>query len=56
VNTLRRDYLVADVSLLVALAATGGAVYFALTAKPSAPSVAITPLPGGAAVGASASF
>ena len=57
VHTLRRDYLVADISLLVALAATGGAVYFALSAKPSPPvALSLSPLVGGAALGARASF
>ena len=34
VDTLRRDYLIADVSLGVGLVAGAAAVYFALTAKP----------------------
>lgn len=34
VAALRRDYVVADVSLLVALAAAGGAIAFAVTSKP----------------------
>lgn len=37
VSSLRGDYLVADVSLLMALAATGGAVYFAIRSSPDAP-------------------
>jgi hypothetical protein len=36
ISTVRRDYAVADVSLLAALAAGGGALYFALTSKPEA--------------------
>lgn len=39
VSTLRRDYAVADVSLLTALAAGGGAVYFALTSTREASGV-----------------
>jgi hypothetical protein len=39
VAALRRDYLVADVSLFGALAAAGGAVAFALTSKPEGPGV-----------------
>src|SRR5262249_47654591 len=34
VSALRRDYLIADMSLLVALATGGGAIYFALTKPP----------------------
>jgi hypothetical protein len=42
VSSLRADYVIADVSLLAALAATGGAVYFAIRsgADASAPSTA----------------
>jgi hypothetical protein len=42
VSSLRADYVIADVSLLAALAATGGAVYFAIrsSADASAPSAA----------------
>jgi hypothetical protein len=60
VSTLRRDYAVADISLLVALAATGGALYFALTSKPASPApaaaVSVQPIAGGALLGASATF
>jgi hypothetical protein len=35
VATLRRDYVAADLSLVVALAAAGGAIYFALSKPPS---------------------
>jgi hypothetical protein len=38
VSSLRSDYVVADVSLLMALAATGGAVYFGIRSTPDAPS------------------
>jgi hypothetical protein len=38
VDTLRRAYLLADVSLLVSLAAGGGALYFALSSKHGAKS------------------
>src|SRR5262249_36854562 len=44
VASLRRDYLVADASLVAALAAAGGAVFFALTSsgveEPAAPASA----------------
>lgn len=62
VSTLRRDYLVADVSWIVALAAAGGALYFALR-TPSAPAqpqaawtLTLRPNAGGASVGAETGF
>ncbi len=62
ISSLRRDYVIADVSLLVALAATGGALYFALSSKPAAPPqttgwwLTIAPQLAGATVGAAARF
>jgi hypothetical protein len=70
IATLRRDYLVADVSLLVGLAAIGGAVYFWLTRGPASASTAagpatrdagelalrISPVAGGATLGTVVSF
>jgi hypothetical protein len=51
---------VADISLLVAVVATGGAIYFALSSKPAAPAphvaVSIGPVVGGAAIGARGAF
>jgi hypothetical protein len=40
VSSLRSDYVIADVSLLAALAAAGGAVYFAIRSGAGAPSAA----------------
>jgi hypothetical protein len=45
VAELRRDYLVADVSLVGALAAAGGAVAFALVSNHEAPSAAPPSVP-----------
>jgi hypothetical protein len=67
VSALRRDYAVADISLLVALAAGGGAIYFALTKPPpdaspiqTAPKsgwwLGVQPQLGGASLAAGARF
>ncbi len=61
VSTLRRDYLVADISWIVGLAAAGGALYFVLRPAPSAAPAAawgltLRPTRGGAGVGMEGSF
>lgn len=63
VTSLRRAYLLADVSLGVALVSAGAALYIALTSRgqappPKAPPVALDwrPLVGGGAITASAAF
>lgn len=63
-DSLRREYLFADVSLAVALVATGGALYFAFASRPAtaraeAPRslrVAVKPITRGAFVGAELGF
>lgn len=62
ISSLRRDYAIADVSLLLALAAGGGALYFALSKPAPAPAptsgwwLTVTPQVGGAALGALTRF
>ena len=64
VDSLRREYLFADVSLAVALVATGGALYFAFAPRPATPRaeaprslrVAVKPIARGAFVGAVLGF
>jgi hypothetical protein len=64
VDSLRREYLLADVSLVIALAAAGGALYFAFASRPAAPRadaprslrVAVKPLARGAFFGAELGF
>jgi hypothetical protein len=48
IATLRRDYLIADVSLLVGIAAIGGALYFWLTRDPAPAAPAPDPATRGA--------